>query len=405
MRVLITTFPGHGHLGPLIPLATAIRDAGHDVAIATSSTFRDWVQSHGLSHESCGPAWRESDFGRPLHQSHLLADLGHFIETAVNAKVIADVRSIVARTRPDIILSNDYEPCGRIVAEETGVPFALASSGPRIPRAVQERFQGFVLRKAREAAGAALAEGHELDYSLKWLRLHFCPPSHAWWPVGESEPSEAPNQFGIRPESVEIGAPFCPPQSSQDTRPTALCTFGTVFNKDPEVLRLVIEAIAPSVRRFYVLPGPGLDVASFAGLRPGVEFLGEVGLSTILPHVDYVVTHGGTATLVAAQLAGKPCLLLPRGADQILNGGACQRSRISVVRFHTMAASAVGVHPIVPMTVESVANAFSELVTDPGYRERALRFRNELEALPPMHVAVRLLEQLASTRAPVVKRT
>ena len=447
MRVLITMYPGHGHLAPLAPLAIAIQANGHDVVVATSETFREAVEALGLRHESCGPVWRESDFGQPRGEPYLLADMGQFIQTTVNAKVIADLRSIVARSRPDILLSNDYEPCGRVVAEERGIPFVLASSGPRVSRAVQDRFQGFVLRKAREAAGAGVSEGHELDYSLKWLRIHFCPPSYAWCPAGEPEPAEAPNQFGIRPQTVEIGAAFQPPATQPpvtttspphqslvqppphmpvddspptagDSRPTALCTFGTVFNKDPQVLRLVVEAVAPLVKRLLVLPGPGVDVTSFGALPGGpgvdvtsfdalprsVEFLNEVSLSTVLPHVDYVVSHGGTATLLATQLAGKPCLLLPRGADQILNGAACHRTQLAVVRFHTMAARAIGIQPLPPMTVESVASAFSELVANASYRERALRFRSDLEALPPMSVAVNLIEELAATGAPITRR-
>ena len=31
MRVLVPTTAGSGHLGPLVPFATALRDGGHDV--------------------------------------------------------------------------------------------------------------------------------------------------------------------------------------------------------------------------------------------------------------------------------------------------------------------------------------------------------------------------------------
>ena len=34
MRVLFTTQPGAGHFHPLVPLAQALRDVGHDVAFA-----------------------------------------------------------------------------------------------------------------------------------------------------------------------------------------------------------------------------------------------------------------------------------------------------------------------------------------------------------------------------------
>jgi UDP:flavonoid glycosyltransferase YjiC (YdhE family) len=409
MRVLITSLPGHGHLGPLIPLATAIRDAGHDVAIATSSTFSEMLQSHGLRCEPCGPAWRESDFGRNLQQPLLLEDLGKFIDAEVNPRVLADVAEIVTRSRPDMVVSNDYEPNGRVVAEQAGIPFVLVSSGPRMSREMRQKAQGYILRRARMAGG--LPESDELGYSLRWLHLCFSPQWYVYGRPGEFDPPEAPNQYGIRPRVADYGRRFEPRPDARvtgDTRPAALCTFGTVFNKDPDILRKVIGAIAPRVRKLFVLTGPGLEpeslgTQSFATLPPAVELLADTALTSLLPHVDYVITHGGTSTLTAIQLHGKPCLLLPLGADQIINGTACERRMLSVVRFHTPAGSGTTRRTITPMTQESVAAAFDELVSDPGYRDRATRFQNALEALPPKDHAVDLLERLSSTRAPVLR--
>ena len=39
MRVLFTTQPIPSHLHPLVPLARALADAGHDVAFATARSF------------------------------------------------------------------------------------------------------------------------------------------------------------------------------------------------------------------------------------------------------------------------------------------------------------------------------------------------------------------------------
>jgi len=39
MRVLFTTQPGHGHLNPMLPYASALCDAGHEVRFATTTSF------------------------------------------------------------------------------------------------------------------------------------------------------------------------------------------------------------------------------------------------------------------------------------------------------------------------------------------------------------------------------
>jgi UDP:flavonoid glycosyltransferase YjiC (YdhE family) len=400
MRVLITSLPGHGHLGPLIPLATAIRDAGHRVTVATSESFRTMLESHGLSFEPCGPLWRESDYGRYFQQLHLLPELTKFLENDVTPRVLTDVDAIVARYRPDVILSNDFEPNGRVVAERLGIPFALASSIPRLAHGLRVRMQSRILQVSRRAGG--LSDEHPLDYSLRWLHLCFSPPDHICLGPNDETPAEAANQFSIRPAVVEFGKPFAI-QRGSFTRPAALCTFGTVFNQDPEILRSVIAAVAPRVRRLYVLLGPGIDARVLEPLQTGVELLQDVELSSILPSIDFVVTHGGTSTLAAVHLRGKPCLLLPLGADQIFNGAACQRRKLAAVRFHSPGAVTIGAFPVVPISQASVADGFDELLADAGYRERARQFQSSLDALPPMPFAVQLLERLATTRAPVRK--
>ena len=188
-----------------------------------------------------------------------------------------------------------------------------------------------------------------------------------------------------------------------DARPAVLCTFGTVFNKRAELLRAVVAGVARRAARLIVLLGPGADAAALGELPACVEVHAEGSVAAFLPHVDYVVTHAGAGTLTALQLQGKPSLLLPQGADQPVNAAACVRNGSGVVRFHTLAAITAGVPvPKEPMTEDSVAEAFAELLADPGYRERAERFRASFDALPSVEHAVRLIEKLAVTRAPVL---
>jgi hypothetical protein len=53
MRVLVTTQPAIGHLHPLVPVAGALGDAGHEVAVCTAPSFRGNVEAFGLTHAVC----------------------------------------------------------------------------------------------------------------------------------------------------------------------------------------------------------------------------------------------------------------------------------------------------------------------------------------------------------------
>ena len=54
MRILFTTTPLSGHFHPLVPFAHALRDAGHEVAVASPSALAGAVSQLGLRHVPAG---------------------------------------------------------------------------------------------------------------------------------------------------------------------------------------------------------------------------------------------------------------------------------------------------------------------------------------------------------------
>jgi hypothetical protein len=54
MRVLFCCMPAYGHLYPLLPLASALRDAGHDVRFGIGAGFVDRVQALGFPADPVG---------------------------------------------------------------------------------------------------------------------------------------------------------------------------------------------------------------------------------------------------------------------------------------------------------------------------------------------------------------
>lgn len=60
MRVLVVSAPLVGHVFPLVPLAVALRDAGHDVLVATGGGALAAADA-GLAVHDIAPGF---DFGR-----------------------------------------------------------------------------------------------------------------------------------------------------------------------------------------------------------------------------------------------------------------------------------------------------------------------------------------------------
>src|SRR5690242_13981043 len=61
MRVLVSTWPAHGHLLPLLPLIRAAQQAGHEVVVASGAEGVTEARRRGLTTWDIGPSRAESD--------------------------------------------------------------------------------------------------------------------------------------------------------------------------------------------------------------------------------------------------------------------------------------------------------------------------------------------------------
>src|SRR6188474_154592 len=55
MRILFSSVPQHGHLLPLLPLARAFKERGHEVAVLTAAGMAPVVAAQGLELRAAGP--------------------------------------------------------------------------------------------------------------------------------------------------------------------------------------------------------------------------------------------------------------------------------------------------------------------------------------------------------------
>jgi MGT family glycosyltransferase len=131
-----------------------------------------------------------------------------------------------------------------------------------------------------------------------------------------------------------------------------------------------------------VTVGRELDPASLGPQPPHVHLRPYIPQHHLLPHVDLVVAHAGSGSLLGALGHGLPLVLLPLGADQPLNAGRAEQLGVALVL------DAVAAAP------EAIRAAAAAVLADPAYHRRAQRIRDEIAALPGPEHAVALLESL-----------
>src|SRR5882762_7272977 len=128
MRVLFA-----GHLAPLIPLATALQNAGHSVAIGSGRGFLPEVEGFGFESLVLGvegEEWGEQArlaWASMPEQGHVdrIAAYGERVFGGVLARrVIEELPAVLSRWPADVIVHEDTVVGAAVAAEKAGIPHA-----------------------------------------------------------------------------------------------------------------------------------------------------------------------------------------------------------------------------------------------------------------------------------------
>lgn len=396
MRVLFTVQPSTGHLHPLVPVATALARAGHDVAVCSSASFRPDVEAFGLPHLDAGLDWLAGDqrtWGSFPPMPPPGPEFARFVVTmfadVTAAHMVPDLLALARTWRPDLIVRESMEYGGCIAAEALGIPHASVAGNAysAIDSQAVHYFTGnrqlVAEALARHRARFALPPDPHVEMPFRYLHLCFTPPS--WDGVDASRP---PNTHFLRHvDAVPPGAELPGWVASLPARPTVLASLGTVFNKTPGVLEAIVEGLGGAPLNAIVTIGRDEDRSRFGSPPPNVRLEPYVPQPLLLARCDALVTHGGFNSVKESLAAGVPMVVLPITADQPYSAQRC---------------AALGVARVIgpeERRAASVRDAVGAVLNDDGFRDRARQFQAEMAALPGPERVVELLEELAAPRA------
>jgi hypothetical protein len=328
VRVLFAVSPGIGHLFPAVPLAWALRAAGHEVLVATAAEGVDAAARAGLPAVETAPASAiDAIFGaatgppderarRMSERGRRIAEAGHEVHelllrtfgqvSAVTAAVTAEV---ARRWRPDLVVHSRLQGAGLAAASALGVPAVEHGFNFQSEPDLAGRFLPH-LAEAYERAGTPLA------LPTRRAVIHVAPPEMMLGPPGAA--------WSMRYVPYNAGGELPDWLWQPPERARVLITMGTVVPRLQGVGGLSrMLAAAPDVDADFVLAlGADADLAPLGPLPPNVRPVGWVPLHHLLAGSAAVVHHGGSGTTMAALAAGVPQLVLPHGADQFVNAGA-----------------------------------------------------------------------------------
>ncbi|WAL66382.1 glycosyltransferase [Amycolatopsis cynarae] len=332
MRLLFASLASVGHAYPLIPLAIAARDAGHEVHFAVGEHVHAPLIRNGL---------------RPFRPADSFYEI-----------YAEDLEPELARLRPDLVLHGWGVPGAAVAAHRAGVPSLWHGFGRLFP-------EGIGLQPPGPAIGAP--DRPHLD---------ICPPS-----LQDKDFLATAERIPLRP------VPYSEPPASawrleRSSRPLIYLTLGTAFGT-PEVLTTAIQGLSALDADVTVATGQ-VRPERLGTVPDNVTVQAWVPQADLLPHVDVVVHHGGSGTTLGALTVGAPQLILPQGADQFANAEALSE-----------AGAALSLLPG-ELSADAITEHTRKLLPhhgNSGHREAARAIAEEIARMPsPEEIAHRLPE-------------
>jgi UDP:flavonoid glycosyltransferase YjiC (YdhE family) len=397
LRFLFTSTMGYGHLHPLMPLANALKEAGHEVAFAVPTPLGSVIERAGFTFfPAGGDREKDAEFQQLMAQLRTMppgpeSERAIFdkVFTGVNPRLMVPDLVQIGRTwKPDMLVRESAE-CGAVIAAEVlGLPYIDVCPGAYLKGiAVFEHGAHKNLDPIRESWSLAPDPSQEALH--RYLMVAYSPPTFAALDLGMPGAYPPTTEF-FRPQFFDqAGDEGVPPWiNSLPSQPTIYVTLGTEANNMPGFYPGVLQSIIAGLRdkpvNLIVTLGRDKNPADFGSQPPNVHIKRYIPQSLLLPHCDLMVMHGGSNSLLQALDAELPMVVIPLVADQFFNAAAIKSLQLGQVI------------DLEQLTPEKVWTAVWEVMQDPAYRRNVADLRSEMHALPELTCAVERLEQIVA---------
>jgi rhamnosyltransferase subunit B len=336
-RILIATFGSRGDVDPMVALGIGLQRRGHRVTIGTSETYRDLIESFGLSFVAVRPNLAEM-----LIDSRALLDSDEGTEYLVREMALPFLEEshadlLAAAEGADLLVTHMLTFAGPIVAEQLGLPWVSTVLAPMwvspVDEQKREASRSWMRPVARLRNRLGLAEGghplyegqHAAGLGLALFSGLFASPAEGWPPglrttgfcLLDQPPEQLPRELA---------------RFLDDGPPPLVFTLGSLAIWDPG--RFYTE----SARAAHALGRRALLLTGRRENRPPPELLSDAVVAfeyapyhPVFARAAAIVHQGGIGTTAHALRAGKPMLVVPFAHDQQDNAAHVARLRVGRV--------------------------------------------------------------------------
>lgn len=411
MKIAILCVGTRGDVQPNLALAKALLARGHEVVLGAPDNFQGWVEGHGVRFHPMGV-----DMQALMQDPELkkLIDGSWFAYPKVWKTIVRPMmeKSLQATWEAakdaDIILFHPKVNAALDVAEATGAKAIYATPIPAFATGAFPIFNflpdlgPWFNRQTYKMMmlGRLLFRG---TYN-KWRRETLGLGKSPWFvPIEGYGPILCAVSLAVLkllPEEYERihmtgywffdeNANWAPDDGLQAFldagEPPVYIGFGSMSSMDPElVTRNVIQGVeSAGVRAILATGWGGLEAIE---VPDSIYVIESAPHDALFKRVSAVVHHGGAGSTAAGLRAGKPTLICPLAVDQPFWGN----------RVHELGCGPKPLHQK-KLTGDKFGDRLRDLVTNEGYKFRALEVAEDIALEDGVGEAVKIIEHYKST--------
>jgi UDP:flavonoid glycosyltransferase YjiC (YdhE family) len=380
MKVLFIADGSPATVYAIAPLATALRNAGHDILLAANEPLLESAETIGIPSVSVtdqpigkfmAAGRRENAVEGGRDQQGEMYGIGRGFARMGSATLDALIE--LTRDWPaDLIVGGSMCYGAGLLASQIKVPY-VRQAWDIVPMSGPDAGAAFELRSVFEQLG--LPGLPEPD-----LFVDVCPPSLQLAPVAGARLMRwipVNRQRRLEPWMY----------AKQAGRPRVLITSGTrspVLRTPGSSLRELVDQLAATGAE--VLIAAPEQAAAEVGAELQEIRVGWMPLDVVAPTCDLAVHHGGATTAMSFMAAGVPQLILPENAHTKTVAGLLAGYGAAVI---------IEAAPGAELDVAgAIGSGSQEILSSPGFTERAGTLAGEIAGLPGPAALVPVIEGL-----------
>jgi UDP:flavonoid glycosyltransferase YjiC (YdhE family) len=414
MRIVMIAPGSRGDVQPYVALGKGLKNAGHFIRFVSHKNFESLVTSYGLEFwpvdSDVKGIVENNEMRERIEKGNFLTLMAQMAKEAQREAISFSEGGLAAAQDMDIVLAGmGGLYIGLAVAEKLNLPLIQAYVVPFTPTrefssVLTPKLPAPLNRFSHQLTRQIMWQGFRSADTLARKKVLGIPPAPLSGPYNSKPAQGMPVLYGFSPSVipppsdwngnthitgywfVNEADDWQPPSALldflQSGSPPVYIGFGSMSSRNPEqTADLIIQALTRVKQRAVLLSGwGGLQKAN---IPDSIFMVDSVPHSWLFPRVAAVVHHGGASTTAAGLRAGVPSIIIPFFGDQPFWG---QR----------IADLGVGSKPIPrqKLTVERLANAIQDVVTNEGIRQRAAKLGKQIQTEDGIASSVEIIAKL-----------